>query len=240
MRLVSPEHSLYREVIFEVGVSHFERYRLNNQLSEINRVIDVLRINIDSRPDDYKTSNLWLKSLDILGLCYNHRFHRGNDSEDFHKAVSALQEAIDLSPPGHPNLPRRLSNLSTMFSNRFERSGDRADIDKALSLNLRAQGLVSDNPDPIWLNNFGSEYLQRFLLSGDMKDADNAIAFFQKAIDLTPEGDTEEAPTRLNNMGRVMLSRFERSGNLADINEGISHLQKAVALVPGRHPHKNF
>jgi hypothetical protein len=79
------------------------------------------------------------------------------DPENFNKSFSALQEAIDLSPPVHQNLPRRLNNLSTLFTTRFERKGDRADADQALSLQLRTHALVSDNP--IWLNNLGATYL---------------------------------------------------------------------------------
>ena len=237
MRLISPAYPLYGNVLYGVGVSHFERYLLNQRLSEINRAIDMFRIYIDSRPDEYEISGPWLESLDKLGLSYVYRFERGNDPEDFHKAVSALQEAIDLSPPDHRNLPGRLNNLSAIFTARFERNGDRADIEEALSLQLRTYAVVSDNPT--WLSNLGSTYLHRFLLGGEMKDVDNAIIFLQKAIDLTPEGDTEEAPTRLNNMGSAMAFRFERFGNLADINEGISHLQKAIALVPGQHPQKH-
>ena len=164
---------------------------------------------------------------------------RGNDSEDIQKAASVLQEAEanDHSPPGHRNLPGRLNNLSTLFIARFERNGDRADIDEALSLQLQTHALLSDNP--LWPSNLGSTYLHRFMFGGEMKDGDNAIAFLQKAIDLTLEGNTEEAPTRLNNMGSAMMFRFKRFGNLADINEGISHLEKAIVLVPGQHPQKH-
>jgi len=237
IRLISPEHPRYGVIVYGVGTSYLERYLLNNQLSEINRAIHILRTYIDSRPEDYKTVQPWLDSLDKLGISYTYRFERGNDSKDFQKAASALQEAIDLSPPGDRNLPGRLNNLSGLFTARFERNGDRAHIDEALSLQLQTHALVSD--DPLWLSNLGTTYLHRFTLGGEMKDSDNAIAFLQKAIDLTPEGDAEEIPTRLNNMGGAMTIRFERSGNLTDINEAISHLEKAIALVPGQHPQKH-
>ena len=70
------------------------------------------------------------------------------------------------------------------------------------------------------------------MLGGEMRDG-------EKAIDLTPEGDAEEAPTRLNNMSTAMMFRFERFGNFADINEGILYLEKAIALVPGQYPQKH-
>lgn len=57
MRLISREHPQYGDVLYGVGVSHFDRYLPNKQLSEINRAIDVFRTYIDSRPEDYETSN---------------------------------------------------------------------------------------------------------------------------------------------------------------------------------------
>jgi hypothetical protein len=123
MRLISPEHPQYGDVLYGVGVSHFERYHLNNQLSELNRAIDVFRIYIDSRPKNHETSKPWLESLDELGLSYIYRFERCNDPEDSPKAASALQEAIDLSLPGDQHFPGRLNNLLTLFIARFERTG---------------------------------------------------------------------------------------------------------------------
>jgi hypothetical protein len=74
-----------------------------------------------------------------------------------------------------------------------------------------------------------------------MKDVDNAIMFIENAINLTPEADSKDSPTRLTNIGSAFMFRFEPSGNLADINEGISLLQKTVALVgPEPHPQKHL
>lgn len=36
MRLISLEHPRYGDMLYGVGVSHFKRYLLNNELSEIN------------------------------------------------------------------------------------------------------------------------------------------------------------------------------------------------------------
>jgi len=43
MRLISPEHPRHGDVLYGVEVSHFERYLLNNPLSEINRAIGVFQ-----------------------------------------------------------------------------------------------------------------------------------------------------------------------------------------------------
>jgi len=60
--------------------------------------------------------------------------------------IDAVRRAVDLTPPGHPGLARMLSNLGVALLTRFERVGDAADLDAAISSWRRASQVPAGIP----------------------------------------------------------------------------------------------
>ncbi|KAJ6599666.1 CHAT domain-containing protein [Mycena sp. CBHHK59/15] len=150
-----------------------------------------------------------------------------------------LENAVQLTPDGHPDKPSRLNNLGGSLFRRFERLGELDDLNQSLSRFEAAVALTPDgHPDkPGWLNNLGNSLLSRFEHLGDLNDLDQSILREEAAVALTPDGHPD-SPSRLSNLGNSLHSRFERLGDLDDLNQSISRKEAAVALTPDGHPDK--
>ena len=149
------------------------------------------------------------------------------------------EEAVDLTPDGHPNKPRRLNFLGHCFFTRFQRLGRLNDLDDAISRQKEAVRLTLDgHPDkPGRLNNLGCSVQARFQRLGQLNDLEDAVSRGKQAVDLTPDGHPNK-PRCLNNLGMGLLTRFVRLGQLNDLEDAISRQRQAVDLIPDGHPDK--
>ena len=75
-------------------------------------------------------------------------------------------------------MPARLNNLGIAFQNRFERTGDLADIADAISNQQKAAQLTPEGHAnmPFLLNNLGIAFQNRFERTGDLADIADAIS----------------------------------------------------------------
>ncbi|KIJ45381.1 hypothetical protein M422DRAFT_166732 [Sphaerobolus stellatus SS14] len=158
---------------------------------------------------------------------------------DLNQSVLKFQEAVQLTPDGHPDKPSRLNNLGRSLLARFERLGDMTDLNQSVLKSQEAVQLTPDgHPDkPSRLNSLGCSLLTRFDRLGDMTDLNQSVLKFQEAEQLTPDGHPSKR-LRLNNLGILLLRQFERLGDMTDLNQSIFKFQEAVQLTPDGHPDK--
>jgi len=123
---------------------------------------------------------LWLNNL---GGAYQAIFERTGDLSHLSGAISAQQRAIQLTPNGHPDMPRLLYNLANSFQSRFARLVDLADVSKAISFHQRAVELTPDGhlDMPSRLHNLANSFGSRFSLMGDSSDSNTAIKLYKKS-----------------------------------------------------------
>ncbi|TFK24032.1 hypothetical protein FA15DRAFT_742899, partial [Coprinopsis marcescibilis] len=176
--------------------------------------------------------------LSNLGNSFNSRFERTGDLPDIGKAIASLERAVELTPPGHADLPARLHNLGSSLRSRFERTGDLPDICKAIASQERARAVELTPPGhadlPARLHNLGSSLRSRFERTGDLPDICKAIASQERAVELTPPGHADLS-RGLNHLGSSFQSRFERTGDLPDIGKAIASQEKALKITPPGH-----
>ncbi|KAJ7089150.1 CHAT domain-containing protein [Mycena epipterygia] len=177
--------------------------------------------------------------LNNLGTSLLDRFERLGDLSNLNKSIMMFEDAVQLTPDGHPGKPERLNNLGNSLSHRFERLGDLSDLNKSIMVFEDAVQLTPDgHPDkPGRLNNLGSSLLGRFERLGDLSDLNKSIMMKEDAVQLTPHGHPIK-PTMVNNLGNSLLGRFERLGDLSDLNKSIMMFEDAVQLTPDGHPDK--
>ena len=129
--------------------------------------------------------------------------------------------------------------LSVQLLHRFERFGDVADLQQAITLleEIIRSTSTWDVRHRGGLANLGVALSHRFQRLGELRDLEGAIARHRDANDLTPYGHPDKR-RRLNNLGNSFRARFERLGELSDLEDAISMLRDAVCLTPHSHPQK--
>ena len=158
------------------------------------------------------------------------RFERAGDAADLDAAIDAGRQAVDLTPPGHPDLAVYLSNLGVPCAPGSSGPG----TPRTWTPRSTPAGRPPTSPRPATptcpaiLSNLGSSLLSRFERAGDAADLDAAIDAGQQAVDLTPPGHPDLA-VYLSNLGISLHTRFERAGDTAD-------LDAAIELLAARQP----
>jgi tetratricopeptide (TPR) repeat protein len=129
--------------------------------------------------------------------------------------------------------------FSVQLLHRFERFGDVADLQQAITLleEIVKSTSVWDDRYLKGLANLGVALLRRFERLGELSDLEDAISNFRDAVDFTPHGHPDK-PGRLNNLGNSFFTRFERLGELSDLEGAISTFRDTLDLIPHGHPHK--
>ncbi|KAJ7865997.1 CHAT domain-containing protein [Mycena olivaceomarginata] len=174
-----------------------------------------------------------------LGRSLQLRFERLGSLLDINQSIEMLEDALRLTPDGHPDKPSLLNNFGSSLACRFEQLGDLSDINKSVLMKEDAVKLTPDgHPDkPGWLNNLGNSLLSRFERLGDLSDINKSVLMFEDAVKLTPDGHPNK-PSLLNNLGNSLLGRFERLGDLSDISKSVLMKEDAIKLTPDGHPDK--
>ncbi|KAF8132353.1 TPR-like protein [Boletus edulis] len=129
--------------------------------------------------------------------------------------------------------------LNVQLLKRFERHGDLADLQRAITLlqQLVRSVSVSDDGYRIGLGNLGTALWLRFERLGELRDLEDAVSTQRDVVHLTPDGHPDK-PGRLNNLGNSFRVRFKRLGELRDLEDAISTHRDAVHLTPNGHPAK--
>ncbi|KAE9395702.1 TPR-like protein, partial [Gymnopus androsaceus JB14] len=76
-----------------------------------------------------------------------------------------------------------------------------------------------------------------FQQSGDLSQIEDALQLWEKAVELTPDGDADK-PIWLNNLGSAYQSRFHHLGKLSDIESAIVAVKQSAELTPDGHADK--
>ncbi|KAF8545977.1 hypothetical protein OG21DRAFT_1368101, partial [Imleria badia] len=158
---------------------------------------------------------------------------------DLERLTSLREDAVRLTPDGHPAKPLWLNNLGRSLSIRYEHFGDVSDLQKSISLLEDAVRLTADEhtDKPPLLDNLGHSLSSRYTRFGDVTDLERSISLREHALRLTPDGRPDK-PSRLDNLARSLSIRYERFGDVIDLERSISLKEDAVQLTPDGHPDK--
>ena len=115
---------------------------------------------------------------------------------------TVLRQEVCCTPDGHPHKPGFLNNLVISFRSRFERLGNVADLDEALTAQRQAVCLAPDDHSERLgsLNGLRICLRSRFECLANIADLNEAITTQQQAVRLVPDGDRDK-PMYLTNLG---------------------------------------
>ncbi|MFI8186201.1 CHAT domain-containing protein [Actinacidiphila glaucinigra] len=152
-------------------------------------------------------------------------------------AVHLWECVVNATPPGFPQRPVYQVCLGGALRMRFERTGDRADLDEAIVVARDALRTfpADDSQRMKCLSLLGDVLRVRFTRSGDQADLDEAVDHLRATVKAVPADDPGRAGY-LSNLGIALVPRFQQTGNQADLDEAVRSLQSAVAAAPANHP----
>ena len=148
-----------------------------------------------------------------------------------------LRRVLAATPPGHPDLAARLSNLGLALRVRFERTGALPDLEEAVDFGRESVATAPPGrPNTaLYLDNLGRALQTRFGTKGTPADLEGAVDVSRRAVAATPTGHRSRA-LYLNNLGLSLRVRFERTGALPDLEEAVDAGREAVAATPAGRP----
>ncbi|KAF8761489.1 TPR-like protein [Rhizoctonia solani] len=226
-----------------LGVSYGDRYRRTGDMVDLEKAIEhfsrALALTPDCHPDlpDRHAA---------IGASYGNRYRRMGDVADLERngrhgrpgEVNRIQlSRAGTDSDGHPDLPGRHAALGVSYGDRYRRTGDMVDLEKAIEHFSRALALTPDgHPDlPDRHAAIGASYGNRYRRMGDVADLEKSIEYKSRALALTPDGHPD-LPGRHAALGASYSDQYRRMGNMADLEKSIEYKSRALALTPDGHP----
>ncbi|MFG1995326.1 tetratricopeptide repeat protein [Actinoplanes sp. NPDC048988] len=151
--------------------------------------------------------------------------------------IHALNEAIEVLRETAGDRPEHLANLAAGLGMRFERQGDRHDLDEAISL-MREVVRRTPRKDPRLvgtLSNLGAALRTLADLTGDDSTLNEAVSIAREAVEAAPNGDPYLAG-HLSNLAAALQQRHSHRGDLADADAAIEAGSRALAYAAADDP----
>ncbi|KZV62755.1 hypothetical protein PENSPDRAFT_641808 [Peniophora sp. CONT] len=233
--LVPLGHPLLPALLNNLCCSFQMRYDVYDELHDIESAISAIEQAIELTP--HSDSSL-PGQLDNLGIALRCRYKRMDDNEDIAMAIFAQCLAVELT--SDPNGHNLWSSLGTTYGIRYDRRGNIADLESAISAHRHAVTCVPlmHEKRPMYLASFSDAMCSRFRRLDTLEDLECAISMQRVAIELLPDGHIHK-PKVLNNLGNCLQLHSGRVGtDLDDLQGAILVLQQSIDLTPERHPDK--
>jgi hypothetical protein len=148
---------------------------------------------------------------------------------------------VEVTPPRHPGLPRRLANLAVALELRFEREATHDDLAAAVDAFRTAVDMTRPDEPDLWLRLSGlaGALRNRYEQYGDLADLDGAIAAMRRAVASLSPGNPRR-PGLLSNLGITVWLRFQRGADPADLDAAVTVSRQAVEATAPDDPRRGF
>jgi tetratricopeptide (TPR) repeat protein len=146
---------------------------------------------------------------------------------DLDQAIELYGAALDDMASGPGVYASTLNNLATALNDRFERTADPADRDRAR--HLLQQSVESTDPASVQRDRHVAN------LAGHMTTPDEALAARRRLVD-TPSANPAVRAADRNNLATSLIDEFLDTHDPSDLDEAIDLLEEALDLVDADSP----
>lgn len=173
-------------------------------------------------------------------------FQSAYDLSHLHDCIKYQQQALDRIKTSyrHPDSMRALVTMSKALCSRFQSTGHRPDIERAIQLSVDAWNLSKRAGDrdeeSSTLNGLANIRRVRFLFISDSRDLEASIYYHRKALSLRT-GSHRERLTSLINLSTALFNRYLLQGPNAryDLEECLRQQEEALHICPSAHPSRS-
>ncbi|KIJ29507.1 hypothetical protein M422DRAFT_269041, partial [Sphaerobolus stellatus SS14] len=162
-------HTMRSRFLNLIGHVYLERYKVTQSVHDIDSAVNSYYYACLGTIWSDNSETVYVSDYGrSLFMCYMQH----GDMTNFNQSVLKFQEAVELTPDGHPDKPSWLNSLGSSLLTRFEQLGDMTDLNQSV---LKKQEAVELTPDghpskPSRLNSLGNSLITRFKKLGDMTD----------------------------------------------------------------------
>ncbi|HEY0167697.1 MAG TPA: CHAT domain-containing protein [Jatrophihabitans sp.] len=213
-------------VLQNLGVGLCERWLVTKNPDDLRDAAFLFRRGLAA----VKTESQRCGFIGGLGRVLRLRYDaEGNDADLTaaleHLEVAAAVEATEQSE-------HRL-DLALALHDRFARSGDQADVDRAFAMmDDEVRHLDQLDPRrPAVLVDWAGVRLTRYRHGGERAELDTAIDALEQALAAVPPGSPRAVPA-LSNLGLALLLRYSTDGQYPDLDRATKLLGEVVACTP--------
>ena len=226
---IEVEHDKWKGLVSK-GNEFFDRYD-NGDASALDQAVALFldaATMVAEVPEFDRSRNYYR-----LGNALFRRFWNSQDNlSDLEEAIKYCRAALACLPSRHPEISTLQIFLGDALSMRFQRTGDRNDLDQAVDRLEDALNNLSLLPSS-HLNQWKGPthhaivLVLRFEQGGDPADLHNAIIDCRDSLKLIPE-DHPDRISCLNNLGKALVRRFYQTGERSDLDQGITYTMDAL------------
>ncbi len=228
-----PSHSLGPMLLGRLANRLRDRYERTGRREDLDRVLELSTQAVaQTKAGDPALAG----RLNNLGGTWRLLYAADGDLADLEHAIGNFRDAIAAEDD---ELERAAfeSNLAVVLADRYERTGQLADLEAAItSAEQAVRHAPPGDPDRVtYLGNLAVCLSDRYDRLGDLSDLDRALDIL---ISVTEEadGDPSEMARLWSNLGMLWLTRYERTAEPAELDLSIQMAEQAVALTPSGAP----
>ncbi|KAK6535491.1 hypothetical protein TWF694_001946 [Orbilia ellipsospora] len=214
-----PDHGRLNSSLSTLSFLLTNRYKAVGAMEDLSRALEIAEIIV---PDNLTAQ---AKLLRDRGIMLQYRFNRNKNKADIDEAIELLSTANDII-----ELPILLSNLGTMYLNRFEQYKEPQDILDAIEVGKRA--VNSTPPDShaleLFANHLGVFYMRKYsYLTEEIEDLDESIKFNSMSVDATPPQHWRFAGNIMN-LATALITRYKVTHSAADLEKSKLCFKRAI------------
>ncbi|KAF8851288.1 hypothetical protein BDZ45DRAFT_679217 [Acephala macrosclerotiorum] len=229
--LVAPDNDPQRaQRLLDLGMCLGRHSEQTGKLDDLDRAIRVISDAEElARPGNGDRPAILIQ----LGIWLCQRYELTGSLADLNRAVACGNEALSINP--RDSLAAH--NLGCYLLSRFQRFGERRDIDRSIELiKMAHDSIPPKSPHRVMILSMYGQCLRiRFTLTSEIEDLNSAIEAERKAVAGTP-GAHHRLPSRIISLSKTLGVRFERLGNIDDLEESIQIMEEVRGKVPLDHP----
>ncbi|KAJ7930384.1 CHAT domain-containing protein [Mycena leptocephala] len=171
--------------------------------------------------------------LNNLGVSLSRRFEQLGDLSDINKSVLMFEDAVQLTPNGHPDKPGRLMNLGNSLSFRFEQLGDPQDSQQLL-LHYTSAACSTTGPASIRF-----KAARRWATHAQVHQPSSLLCAYTTAIELLPELawlglSITDRHHHLSQVGRVVRDAASAAIAVHDYQKAVEWLDQGRSVIWGQ------
>jgi tetratricopeptide (TPR) repeat protein len=210
-----------------LGTKLLDLFQLDHDVELLHEAVGVCRAAVTVAGDRYDSAI----HLTALGSALDTLFTWTRDPAALDESLRVRRAAVAATPPGHPDLPGRSSNLGNTLMKLFEWREDPSALSEAVSaLRAAIEATPAGQPNRAgYLTNLANALAIASGRTDDVSVLDEAIGAARAAVDAMPDDHPAALSTRAN-LATVLHSRYTRLGDLDSLREAIE-LTRAVAAL---------